>query len=116
MSVIEEDRISLEEFVRRRPADDLAETISLLVGDFLPDGAGEKLTPEQRWAFGFGPACPCGERGMAPGEHLDEELGCCRECAEAERIDRAKAPPTPSRPAGEPPLPPEGVEDGRRRS
>jgi acyl carrier protein/NTP pyrophosphatase (non-canonical NTP hydrolase) len=45
-------------------------------GDLPGDRTGERLTRKEMEAFGLGPSCDCGERGLSPGE--DE----CRMCGE----------------------------------
>lgn len=69
--------ISLAELVERGLADDAQEMLAQIT-DFIPD----EVPLEVAFALGFGPPCPCGERGLRPGEKADGDS--CIDCADDE--------------------------------
>lgn len=86
--------VSLDE-VRQRGMDQrMHDAVMIITQGTLPDSSNGKLTADELWALGFGPSCPCGERGMAPDEEIVDDI--CAMCREAE--DRSTYP---SRPATE---------------
>ena len=75
--------VTVEELLARGMSDRLEEIIGLIVGEILPPQAKGELTLDEMWALGFGPPCPCGERGMMPSDTIiDTDDGeTCSECA-----------------------------------
>lgn len=56
----------------------VAEVLTLIIGEVLPERARGKVSVKEAAALGYGPPCECGERGLASGETE------CRECIEAD--------------------------------
>lgn len=74
--------ITLDE-LRRRGLDGRAqEVLALLTGERADPAIFGQATREELWAFGFGPLCACGERGLSPWEEADDVCKACREFAE----------------------------------
>lgn len=65
--------ISLSELVERGLSEDAQDMIARIT-DFIPD----EFPVEVAYALGFGPPCPCGERGMRPGEKAVDDT--CADC------------------------------------
>lgn len=69
--------------LRRRGLDARAQQVlRLLTGEHCDRSVFRKATREELWAFGFGPLCACGERGLSPWEEADDVCKACREFAE----------------------------------
>lgn len=69
--------ISLAELVERGLGEDAQEMVAILT-DILP----AEFPLEVAYALGFGPPCPCGERGLRPGEIAYDDA--CADCLESE--------------------------------
>lgn len=73
--------VSIEELLRRGMDEQLTEIIRNSIGDYLqPAYPDMMLTREEMAAFGYGPPCPCGEKGLRMDEKLCECGDCCEEC------------------------------------
>lgn len=76
--------VTVAELLARGMDERMAEIVSLLAGEILRDPVTKSLSPDELAAFGFGPTCPCGERGLRPGEKLTGDGESCEECRAAE--------------------------------
>jgi len=75
-------KIGLDEVRRWGLDDDVIAVVSTLIGDRLPQDITERVPLTDLALFGYGPSCPCGERGMMPGEVSDDDM--CADCRAAE--------------------------------
>lgn len=73
--------VTLNELQRRGAGEDIVALVSMLIGDRLPKTITERVTMADLALFGYGPLCPCGERGMLPGEDSDDDM--CADCRAA---------------------------------
>lgn len=83
--------IGAEELAERGLNERMQTVVEILVGETIDDRSPArqhlKLTQGEIEALGYGPPCPCGERGLLRGECLVEtpEGELCAECAKAEQ-------------------------------
>ena len=76
-----ETPITVEELLRRGMSERLAEIINGGIGDYYRTSE-INITNDELGALGYGPPCPCGERGLIAGETVCEKCGNCKECCE----------------------------------
>lgn len=77
MTTISSNPITLEELIARGLAEDAQDLIGG-IAPYLPSSYPMEIAH----ALGYGAACPCGERGLLPGEIIEGDT--CKDCLEAE--------------------------------
>lgn len=70
----EENYITIKEILERGLDIRALEVVNIMAGDYLSSTVAQQLTQEEMYAFGYGQACECGERGLFPGEEF------CKDC------------------------------------
>ena len=79
-------KITMQEIRERGLDDDAVDVVNEMVGERLPSHVAKHVPMADLALFGYGPPCPCGERGMLPGETIVENADgeMCAECAAIE--------------------------------
>ena len=79
------DPVTFDEINRRGLSDRVQEVLHALIGENISAQLFRSLETSEMEALGYGPSCPCGERGLSRGERTLEIFGeeVCAECAES---------------------------------